>query len=452
MIAIPVILLVGLLAVSYTKLNKQNSQNDGIVTSATTLRRLRDIASEQGLRVGVIDSGFTSSNLREKELYTNTIPIEFNSIAPEVYGRFSYIHPCPPAWLIENNSLVRDWVATNGQANTNPLLWCSIENAEADEYEWGLLDPEVAWADSHDIGFYYSALLWHTVNPDWLQGSILASLSVDDRRHIMKEHITKVITHYCKYSNVYAFEVVNEAIKPDGGFLTLGPWYDIPNYIHTAFDTAHTTLHSLTCNRPDIKLYYNDFDFEFGRQADYNGDSLLGVTAGRYNKSDTIYNYLKDLKTLFHTPVDGIGFQTHLSIPSDTHEQDVADMVRTMDRFSVDLGLEVKITEMDVIIKDAESTPYYAEQARQFGDAMLACRLARNCTGFTTWGTHDGTSWLKSKYSFWKIDPLLFFRPGEYLHDPDQALCTNSTDYAGKQYCPKPAYEAVYYALLMDLP
>lgn len=339
-----------------------------------TLGQLRQVAESRGLRVGVTDGGFGS------DLYNNTISQEFNSITPENYMKFEMIHPCPPVWLINSNPSVANWVAVHGTEREHEKYDCTLSNAANDEWEWADVDAIVQWAAAHGIGFRGHTLVWWQQNPGWLT-HVDVTLSAAEREQIMREHIQQVIGRYCAYDNVYAYDVVNEALT-ENGLLLEGPWAPIPDYIDKAFRTARATLDN--CGQAEVNLYYNDWDFEYGGQ-----------------KTEAIYNYLSQLmERVDPTPIDGIGFQTHKQqLDGSTPEQDVSALITTMNRFSGGLGLEVAITETDLAILATPPANWYEKQAEWYRGRMQACLLALNCTGFTTWGTHDGSSWLNSKYN-----------------------------------------------------
>ena len=105
------------------------------------------------------------------------------------------------------------------------------------------------------------------------------------------------MTHYA--SKVYAWDVVNEAFNDDGT-MRHTIWYDQPGigvgtgtkYIEQALRWAHEA-------DPGAKLFYNDYDAEIINK-----------------KSDAIYEMAKDFKKR-GVPLDGIGFQTHVSLKFD---------------------------------------------------------------------------------------------------------------------------------------
>jgi len=351
---------------------------------------LRQIAESRGIRVGVIDAGFGTS------LFQNTIPLEFNSITPENDMKFELIHPCPPLWLINSNPSVSNWVDVYGAGGQGSQYDCHLANAAADEWEWTNVDERVEWAAEHGLGFRGHTLIWWLQNPGWLTHSTV-TLTVEEREQVMQDHIRTVIEHYCAYDNVYVYDVVNEALQADGS-LVVSPWSSIPGYIDKAFRTARAALDD--CERSDVKLYYNETGFEYGEA-----------------KVDVVYNYLSQLlQGDDPTPIDGVGFQTHSQhLDASTPGQDINALVTTMNRFSSGLGLEVAITETDLPILETPHPDWYEEQAKWYGGRMQACLLAMKCTGFTTWGTHDGASWRESHIG--DVDPLMFQDASELIYD-----------------------------------
>lgn len=252
------------------------------------------------------------------------------------------------------------------------------------------------------MGFYGHVSLWHSENPDWVLDNHV-TFSLEERERIMQDHVTTAVQHFCAYNHVYAFDVVNEAFD-EYGSLFGNPWSGIPDYMYKAFHSAREALDA--CGRHDVKLYYNDWDFEYG------GD-----------KAEGIYNYLSGLLSRPEpAPIDGIGFQTHsqwVSLSSPPH--DTQALIATMNRFTSGLGLEVFITETDLPVSGNDKPALYATQAAWFGSRLAACMLAINCVGYTTWGTNDAQSW--RNYYWGDYDPLMFHDYRELVYDPGLARC-----------------------------
>lgn len=133
------------------------------------------------------------------------------------------------------------------------------------------------------------------------------------------------------------------------------------SYISEALTLARKT-------DPKVKLYINE----------YHSESIS-------SKSTYLYNLVKRLKAK-GVPIDGIGFQGHLSVDTGL----TADFERNLKRF-VALGVEVAITELDV----RSSSDKYAEQAKIYAKVYQICEDVPKCVGVTVWGFTDKYSYAK---------------------------------------------------------
>lgn len=420
---------------------------------------LRQLARLNGLPImGITDGDFNSI------LYRNTIPRDFNSISPEAVFKFEFTHPCPPPWLIDRaqfpetfNESIYTWVVTHGTDHSDPAYHCFVEDAATHEWEWGLADSRIAFAEANNMKVFAHTLLWHVANPAWLTDPSI-TLSIAERERLMEEHIRGVVRHLAASPVVYGFDVVNEAIAPDGSLLPLSPWAVVPDYLHNAFVIARDELDQM--GRSDVTLFYNDFEIEYGQSRYYE---LFVAAPGCYNKSDAVYNVIQQL-VAHGTPIDGVGFQTHLVVTGDPLEtcdqrtgallHNTGRMVATMRRFGA-LGLEVRITEIDVVRRgDALSDAELAElQSAYFGGAMVACLATQGiCTGYTIWGTHDAASWYTDRPGFPAPNPLLFEDATQRVYDPDTEQCIPTPRrITTERYCPKSGYAAIRAALEWNL-
>src|SRR5262249_3999877 len=153
-------------------------------------------------------------------------------------------------------------------------------------------------------------------------------------------------------------------------------WYNQPGigagpgtkYIEQAFRWAHEA-------DPAAKLFYNDYDTE-------------EVNA----KSDAVYAMAKDFKQR-GVPLDGIGFQAHLTLKFDEPEK-LESFAKTLDRFAK-LGFEVHITELDVRLDDSTPASFVA-QGKLYGEIASICLHQPACKLIQTWGLTDKYSWIPS--------------------------------------------------------
>eukprot|EP00727_Mastigamoeba_balamuthi_P001223 m51a1_g11098 putative endo- -beta-xylanase (423) ;mRNA; r:43954-45273 len=224
-------------------------------------------------------------------------------------------------------------------------------------------DSILSHAQAHNMKFRGHALVWHSQVPGWmknLQGGAA-------RKQAMIDHIKGVLAHY-KGKNVYAWDVVNEAVDDSGSKLRDrdSTWYpSVPDFIDVAFQTARAA-------DPKVKLFYNDY----------------GADGVNQPKANYIYNMVKSMKQR-GIPIDGVGFQMHLGTGWSLSEEDHR---RNFQRFA-DLGLEVHITELDVGCDRGSAD--WQKQADTYARVARACLAVSKCKSFEVWGVVDQYSWLK---------------------------------------------------------
>ncbi len=312
-----------------------------------------------------IGAAAASKHLDDAE-YADILGTEFSQLQAENEMKFALIHPRP-------------------DTDPNP-------------YDFTGGDALVAFAQAHNMVVRGHTLVWHNQVPGWItKGGHTPSQLAE----ILRGHIRTVMAHYA--SKVYAWDVVNEAFNDDGT-MRHTVWCDQPGigagegtqYIEQALRWARES-------DPTAKLFYNDYDAE-----------------AMNKKSDAIYAMAKDFKKR-GVPLDGIGFQTHVSLKFDKPET-LASYAKNMDRFAK-LGLELHITELDVRLSDASSASLRA-QAKLYGEITALCVQQPACKLIQTWGLDDKQSWI----------PQFFKGMGWALLWDDK-------------YHKKPAYEAVYNAL-----
>src|SRR5262249_16699506 len=247
-------------------------------------------------------------------------------------------------------------------------------------------DRLVDFAVAHGMRVHGHTLVWHRQRPAWL------TLELTQRQveHAIASHIETLVGRYA--GRIPSWDVVNEAIGDDG---SLRDTYFLrtcgPDYIAAAFRGAHHA-------DPRARLYYNDY-----------GAEGLGV------KSDGVYALVRNLLDA-SVPTHGIGLQMPLRAPRPTAPADIAANV---DRLLA-LGLEVRVSEMDVAIRKVRAGDPLAVQRGVYHDTLAACVGRPGFTGVTFWGVHDLHSWIP------RDAPLLFDRA----------------------YAPKPAYFGVRDALV----
>ncbi|MGW1054691.1 endo-1,4-beta-xylanase [Streptomyces sp. NPDC002521] len=271
----------------------------------------------------------------------------------------------------------------------NGMKWYATE-PQRGVFDFTAGDEIVNYAKAKGLKVRGHNLLWHQQLPDWLTSG---TWTKDERRSILKNHITHVVKHY--KGKVFAWDVANEIMNEDGTYRenifykTIGP-----SYIADALRWAHAA-------DPKVKLYLNDYNVE-----------AVGP------KSDAYYTLIKRLKA-DHVPIDGFGMQAHLALQYGFPDR----MQQNIQRFA-DLGVDVAITELDIRMTLPSDADKLARQADWYGKVTDACLAVKRCVGITLWGYSDKHSWI----------PAVF--PGEGAALPwDENLAH------------KPAYDAIREAL-----
>ena len=155
-----------------------------------------------------------------------------------------------------------------------------------------------------------------------------------------------------------------------------------PEYIEKAFLAARAA-------DPDAKLYYNDYNLN------------------NANKAQAVFNMVSDINRRYpdvsgRQLIDGIGMQSHHHL--NTSPQTVR---ASMQLFSA-LGVDIAITEMDIIAADSTSInmnlgPWSETNAKRQADLYAAMfSIFREYSAYISqvifWGLDDGTSWRSPNY------------------------------------------------------
>ncbi|SCL14392.1 endo-1,4-beta-xylanase (glycosyl hydrolase family 10) [Micromonospora nigra] len=248
----------------------------------------------------------------------------------------------------------------NSVVAENEMKWDATEPQQG-RFTYTGGDRLVSHARANGMSVRGHALLWHAQQPGWAQ-----NMSGSALRNAAINHVTQVATHF--RGQIHSWDVVNEAFA-DGGS---GARRD-SNLQRTGNDWIEAAFRAARAADPGAKLCYND----------YNTD---GINA----KSTGIYNMVRDFKAR-GVPIDCVGFQSHLGTSL------AGDYQANLQRFA-DLGVDVQITELDVMTGPNQANIYAA--------VTRACLAVARCTGVTVWGVRDSDSWRGSD------DALLFDRSG----------------------------------------
>lgn len=168
------------------------------------------------------------------------------------------------------------------------------------------------------------------------------------------------MSHY--KGQLYCWDVVNEVFEYNGQLRSSIFSKNFgESFIADAFNAAKKADSS-------AKLYINDY----------------GIEAVN-SKSTGLYNLVKKLKSQ-GVPIEGVGFQTHL-----TAGQVPASFEENLRRFTA-LGVEVALTEVDIA-----SNGNQQQQAKDYAKVFEICQNNNKCVGVTVWGWTDKYSWISGK-------------------------------------------------------
>jgi endo-1,4-beta-xylanase len=260
----------------------------------------------------------------------------------------------------------------------NAMKWAPIHPDES-VWRWQPADRLVEFARAHNMLVHGHVLVWHEQLPAWTSVAPPRRL-----RAALEDHIRTLLSRY--RGRVGSWDVVNEALTSWGGlrhtiFLDrLGP-----GYVAEAFRIAHDA-------DPDARLYYNDFGAE-----------------GLGRKSDAVHALARELLE-DGVPIHGVGLQMHIDAAS---PPDTVNVGANVARLSA-LGLDVRISEMDVRVRRIPARDRRAAQRSVYRDLLAACLGSADLAGVSFWGVTDAHSWIHQRFG--DDEPLLF--DGAYDRKP----------------------------------
>jgi endo-1,4-beta-xylanase len=274
--------------------------------------------------------------------------------------------------LLESDSAYAETLAREFASITpeNAMKWERIHPGET-AWGWEPADRLVAFARARGVAVHGHTLLWHRQLPDWLRAA-----PPDRMAAALDDHIRTLVGRY--RGRVASWDVVNEALT-GWGRLRATPFLRAlgPEYVADAFRMAHAA-------DPDARLYYNDYGGEgLGRKS----DAVLALVRGLLERG---------------VPIHGVGLQMHVDAAAAPAPADVAANVERL----AALGLDVRISEMDVRVRRIRTRDRLAAQRAVYHDILAACLDRTALAGVSFWGVTDAHSWIDD--AFGEDDPLLF--------------------------------------------
>lgn len=320
---------------------------------------LKDIYSSH-FKFGNILNGSTANTMQQVVLR------EFNSITPENELK-------PDQTLVQSGS-------------TNTDIKVELKNGAK---------AILKFCEDNNIPVRGHTLVWHSQTPEWFfkdnfqtSGNWVTPAVMDQRMESYIKKMFELITTSYPKLNLYAYDVVNEAVSDAGKPRTSGSdvkagqsmWvqvYGNNSFVEKAFTYARKYAPATT------KLFYNDYNEYMGAKMNYIADSVVKPL------------YKKKL-------LDGMGMQSHLEIRQGTNPfPSVSDYGNAVKKYK-DIGVEIHVTELDAGMESA----YYNEQiqATYYKNIMneIITKGGSAVTAVVIWGIQDNQSWRKAE------KPLLF--------------------------------------------
>lgn len=248
-------------------------------------------------------------------------------------------------------------------------------------YNWTAPDAIVNYAFTNGINMHGHALIWHNATPDWVNNFS----GTDAEFETMVENYIK--TTVARYKGkVKSWDVVNEAFNDGSGTLRNSVFQQRlgNDYIAKCFTWAREA-------DPDVLLFYNDYNM-----------------CSDNSKQNAVFDMADDLIAR-GIPIDGIGFQMHISY----NWPDKADIIAAANRI-VERDLLVHFSELDIRANPNDNmTNLTSERSLQQKEkykeiAQIYSALPTdNKYALTIWGVKDNESWLLNHHGH--IDwPLLY--------------------------------------------
>lgn len=280
----------------------------------------------------------------------------------------------------ENNSILNSSTSSQQQAVVLPnfsqltagnIMKMGYLHPSENSFTFSQADELVAFAGSKGMSMHGHALIWHA---DYQVPAFMKSYS-GDFAAMLRNHVQTIVTHF--RGKVVSWDVVNEALADDGE-PTVGN-----NLRSTVFsqkmglDFIDQAFINARAVDPQVDLFYNDYNIEANWPKTWN---MLALVDGMRSRG---------------VPITGVGFQMHVSIDWPSISAIESSLKAVADR-----GLKVKITELDVSMKNAYSsfTVEAAERQKQRYHDIVAAYLravpASQRAGITVWGVWDADSWI----------------------------------------------------------
>ncbi|RJE91348.1 hypothetical protein D3P07_04670 [Paenibacillus sp. 1011MAR3C5] len=303
--------------------------------------------------------------------YAELLGREFNMITPENDMKFQFIHP------------------------------------QRNQYAFAEMDALMEYAELNNMKVHGHTMAWSEAVPRWVTEG---NFSDSELKTILEEHIATVVG---RYPQIMSWDIINEPLAGMNDDPSIRPsiWYDRLGeaYIEIALRAAHAA-------NPAAKLYINEYWIEENNV-----------------KSNAVYEMVKGLKQR-GIPIHGVGFQMHEDLTDEWDPVSAEEFKTTATKFA-HLGIEVRVSELDMNIHKAVNEETLQEQGEYFGS--IADMVKKFNVGgvkfgaLSMWGFTDRYSSLQPHHSYGDYGNGLIF---------------------DENYAAKPAYDALAESLKEPAP
>lgn len=263
----------------------------------------------------------------------------------------------------EGNQLVIDY----------DLMWYNYQYPEnslrpdPDTFNFKILDAAIKFAGQHQLHLQGQNLMIGQPKfvPPWLKTLDKAALM-----DVLHTHISTVMK---RYPQIDVWSVAAEfENKWDANFWVEKFGTQDLTWVKQAYEWAREA-------NPNAKLYYSDFDIEFG------GD-----------KADRTFNLIKRLRDM-ETPIDAMAFQLHLEGKDFADEvargQKMESLKGQIARYQA-LGIEVIAPEMDLSMHGIPGSETERQQLQaKIEKDILKTLLQSGVTNINFFGSNDKLNW-----------------------------------------------------------
>jgi endo-1,4-beta-xylanase len=262
----------------------------------------------------------------------------------------------------------------------NEGKWQAMEPRQG-QYNFGPADEMYAWAKEQGMLVRGHNLIWQTAKwlPRWVNEYDFGTQPAQAAEQLLRKHTAAVCGHFG--SQIYSYDVVNEAVDPDTGKLRANVFTErlgAVEQIDLSFRLAKEYA-------PHAQLVYNDY---------------MRPDEGSAKHRAGVLKLLHDLKAR-GTPVHALGLQSHIGswddVSGGTGARHQQEWRKFLDEVTA-MGLELAITEFDVNDRKlpadiARRDAGVAALAKDYLDVTFSYP---GCRDFLFWGMADHVNWLQT--------------------------------------------------------